>query len=301
MPGTTIGLLHPGEMGAAVGRCLVEQGHTVLWVPQGRGPATTHRAAAAGLTEAGSLDDLARRSEVVLSVCPPQAARAVAESVIGAKGGFGGRYVDANAIAPQTVRTLAEAVTKAGAGFTDGGIIGLPPRPGSAGPSAAPGSPGGPGFYLSGDGAAEVAALFDGTPVRAEVVDGGVGAASAVKLAYAAWTKGSAALLLAARALARAERVEGTLMAEWGVSQPALGQRADAAARSAATKGWRWDAEMTEIATAMAGAGLPDGFHQAAAQIFRCAPTADPAELGDIAPGDVTELVLEALTGEHLS
>jgi 3-hydroxyisobutyrate dehydrogenase-like beta-hydroxyacid dehydrogenase len=292
MPGTTIGLLHPGEMGSAVGRCLVEQGHTVLWVPQGRGPATAHRATAAGLTEAASLDDLTGRSEVIVSVCPPHAARAVAESVIGAQGGFGGRYVDANAIAPQTVRTLAEVVTKAGAGFTDGGIIGLPPQPGSAS---------GPGFYLSGDGAAEVAALFDGTPVRAEVVDGGVGAASAVKLAYAAWTKGSAALLLAARALARAERVEGTLMAEWGVSQPALGQRAEAAARSAAAKGWRWHTEMTEIATAMAGAGLPDGFHQAAAQIFRCAPTADPAALGEIAPGDVTELVLEALTGEHLS
>jgi hypothetical protein len=301
MPGTTVGLLHPGEMGAALGRCLVEQGHTVLWVPQGRGPATAHRAAAAGLTEAGSLDDLTRRSEVIVSVCPPKAARAVAESVIGARGGFGGRYVDANAIAPQTARTLADVVTKAGAGFTDGGIIGLPPKPGSPDLPSEPGSPGGPGFYLSGDGAAGVAALFDGTPVRAEVVDGGVGAASAVKLAYAAWTKGSAALLLTARALARAERVEGTLLAEWGVSQPALGQRAEAAARSAATKGWRWDAEMTEIATAMAGAGLPDGFHQAAAQIFRCAPAADPAALGDMAPGDVTELVLEALTGEHLS
>jgi 3-hydroxyisobutyrate dehydrogenase-like beta-hydroxyacid dehydrogenase len=292
MPGTTIGLLHPGEMGAAVGRGLVKQGHTVLWVPQGRGAATAHRAAAAGLTEAASLDDLTGRAEVVLSVCPPHAARAVAESVIGAQGGFGGRYVDANAIAPQTVRAVAEVVTKGGAGFTDGGIIGLPPKPGSAS---------GPSFYLSGDGAAEVAALFDGTPVRAQVVDGGVGAASAVKLAYAAWTKGSAALLLAARALARAERVEGTLLAEWGVSQPALGQRADSAARSAATKGWRWDAEMTEIATAMAGAGLPDGFHRAAAEIFRCTPAADPAALHEMAPGDVTELVLEALTGEHLS
>jgi 3-hydroxyisobutyrate dehydrogenase-like beta-hydroxyacid dehydrogenase len=292
MPGTTVGLLHPGEMGAAVGRCLVDQGHTVLWLPQGRSPATAHRAAAAGLTEAGSLEDLAGRSGVILSICPPHAARAVAESVAGVPGGFGGRFVDANAVAPQTVRVLAEVVTKTGAGFTDGGIIGLPPQPGS---------PDGPGFYLSGDGAAEVAALFAGSPVRAEVVDGGVGAASAVKLAYAAWTKGSAALLLAARALARAERVEGTLMAEWGVSQPALGQRAEAAARSAATKGWRWDAEMTEIATAMAAAGLPDGFHRAAAEIFRCAPAADPAALADRAPGDVMELVLEALTGEHLS
>src|ERR1700760_4353156 len=155
MPGTTIGLLHPGEMGSAVGRCLVEQGHTVLWVPQGRGTATAHRAAAAGLTEAASLDDLAGRSEGVLSV------------------------------SPQTVRALAEVVTKAGADFTDGGIIGLPPKPGSAD---------GPGFYLSGDGAAAVVALFGGTPIRAEVVGGGIGAASAVKLAYAAWTKGSAAL-----------------------------------------------------------------------------------------------------------
>ena len=310
MPGTTVGLLHPGEMGAALGRCLVEQGHTVLWAPQGRGPATAHRAAAAGLTEAASLADLTARSAVILSVCPPQAARAVAESVTGAPGGFGGLYVDANAIAPQTVRALAEVVTKAGAAFTDGGIIGLPPRPGSSdllsqpgspgGPSQ-PGSPGGPGLYLSGDGAAEVAALFGGTPVRAEVVDGGVGAASAVKLAYAAWTKGSAALLLAARALARAERVEGTLLAEWGVSQPALGRGAESAAQSAAAKGWRWDAEMTEIATAMAGAGLPDGFGRAAAEIFRCAPTADPAALSDVAPGDVVELVLEALTGDHLS
>jgi uncharacterized protein DUF1932/6-phosphogluconate dehydrogenase-like protein len=299
MPGTTIGLLHPGEMGSAVGRCLVEQGHTVLWAPVGRGQATTHRAAAAGLTEAGSLADLAARSEVILSVCPPRAARAVAESVTGA--GFGGRYVDANAIAPQTVRAVAEVVAKGGGTLIDGGIIGLPPKPGSQDLPSEPGSPGGPRLYLSGDGAAETAALFAGTPVRAEVVEGGVGAASAVKLAYAAWTKGSAALLLAARALARAERVEGTLMAEWGVSQPALGQRAVSAARSAATKGWRWDAEMTEIATAMAGAGLPDGFGQAAAEIFRCAPAADPDALKSMAPGDVVELVLEALTGEHLS
>jgi len=290
MPGTTIGLLHPGEMGAAIGRCLVEQGHTVLWLAQDRGPDTAHRAAAAGLTEAASLADLSGRAEVIFSVCPPQAARAVAESVAAA--GFGGRYVDANAIAPQTTRAVGEVLAKAGATFTDGGIIGLAPKPGAAQ---------GPRFYLSGDGAAEVAALFDGSPVRGEVVDGGIGAASAVKLAYAAWTKGSAALLLAARALARAERVEGMLTAEWGVSQPGLSQRAESAARSAAAKGWRWDAEMTEIAAAMADAGLPAGFHRAAAEVFRCAPRADPAELAESAPGDVLELVLEALTGEHLS
>jgi 3-hydroxyisobutyrate dehydrogenase-like beta-hydroxyacid dehydrogenase len=292
MSGRTIGLLHPGEMGAAIGRCLAERGHTVLWVSQGRGPATAQRAAAAGLTDAGTLAALRERAEVILSVCPPHAARAVAESVARNPGGFGGLYVDANAIAPQTVRAVAAEVTKPGAVFTDGGIIGPPPQPGS---------PDGPRLYLSGEGAAEVAALFDGTPVRTEPVDGGIGAASAVKMAYAAWTKGTAALVLAARALARAEQVEGTLIAEWALSQPGLGRRAELAAESAATKGWRWDAEMTEIATAMADAGLPDGFHQAAGQVYRYAPRADPATLAEAAPGDVVELVLEALNGEHIA
>ena len=88
-------------------------------------------------------------------------------------------------------------------------------------------------------------------------------------MAYASWTKGSAALLLAARALARTEGVEPALLAEWGISQPGLERRSDAANGSAAAKGWRWVAEMEEIAATMAAAGLPEGFHQAAAEIYR--------------------------------
>ena len=289
MTGQTIGLLHPGEMGAAVGRGLTEQGHTVLWVSEDRSPATAQRAEAAGLTDAGSLGALLGRAEVVLSVCPPQAAQAVAADV--AKGGFSGLFMDANAIAPRTVRAVAATVTQAGATFVDGGIIGPPPQPGANH---------GPRLYLAGAGSETVAALFTGTAVTTCLVDGEAGAASAVKMAYAAWTKGSAALMLAARALARTQRVEGTLLAEWGASQPQLSARVEAAAQSAAAKGWRWDPEMNEIALAMADAGLPDGFHLAAAEVYRCAPRADPAALADTAPGDVVELVLEALAGEHL-
>ena len=73
----------------------------------------------------------------------------------------------------------------------------------------------------------------------------------------------------AARALARAGGVEEALLAEWAISQPGLGERSARAAGSAAAKGWRWIAEMEEIAEAMAAAGLPDGFHQAAAEIYR--------------------------------
>ena len=250
----TIGLFHPGEMGAAVGRCLRERGHTVLWASEGRGVATAARAVDAGLTDAGTAAKITSRADVIISVCPPHAAAGIARQVAG----FGGVYVDANAISPATAREVAGIVEGDGAAYVDGGIIGTPPV-----------APGFIRLYLSGTRAEEVRALFDGTAVTARVVGGEVGAASAVKMAYASWTKGSAALLLAARALAQAEGVEDTLLAEWGLSQPGLEERAVRAAGAAAAKGWRWIAEMEEIAASMAADGLPAGFHRAAADIYR--------------------------------
>jgi transcription initiation factor TFIIIB Brf1 subunit/transcription initiation factor TFIIB len=93
-------------------------------------------------------------------------------------------------------------------------------------------------------------------------------------MAYAAWTKGSAALLLAAREAARAHGVEDALRAEWERSQPALDGRLRSAQDSAQAKGWRWIAEMEEIAATFEAAGLPGGFHEAAAEIYRRAAAA---------------------------
>ena len=258
---TVIGLLHPGEMGAAVAGCLTARGLEVGWVPDGRSPATAGRAAAAGLTAVLAVSELATRAGFILSICPPHAALEVARAVAGAPGGFPGIFVDANAISPGTAGAVRTVVEQAGASYVDGGIIGLPPG-GAAGSTR---------LYLSGPRAAEVRDLFAGTGLDARVIDTGPGSvtASAVKMAYAGWTKGTAALLLAVRALARADGVEDTLLGEWALSQPELADRSAAAARSAAAKGWRWTGEMTEIAASMAEAGLPDGFHQAAADIFR--------------------------------
>ena len=262
-----MGLLHPGEMGAAVGQCLAAAGHRVLWVPSGRSPASAARAEAAGLTAvaAKGLAGLVREADVIVSVCPPHAALDVARQVTG----FGGVYVDANAVSPGTAREIARIVEAGGASYVDGGIIGTPPV-----------APGFIRLYLSGARAGEVQRLFAGGDVDARVIGGGASvassaaatsavAASAVKMAYASWTKGSAALLLTARALARAEGVEEALLAEWGISQPGLAERSAGAAGSAAAKGWRWVAEMEEIAAAMAAAGLPGGFHRAAAEVYR--------------------------------
>ncbi len=137
MSETLIGLLHPGEMGAAVAACLTGRGYQVLWVPAGRGPATQARAAAAGLTAAAGPDaagqaaDLARRAGIILSVCPPHAALEVARAVAAA--GFTGIYADANAISPGTAHQVRSIVETAGARYVDGGIIGLPAVPGARG------------------------------------------------------------------------------------------------------------------------------------------------------------------------
>jgi 3-hydroxyisobutyrate dehydrogenase-like beta-hydroxyacid dehydrogenase len=245
----TVGLLHPGEMGAAVGAVLRSQGHRVTWASTGRSEETRARAEAAGLEDVGTPAEVAR-SEVVLSVCPPQAALEVARSL----GPLDGLYVDANAISPATARAVEAAVRAAGGDYVDGGIVGSPPH-----------DPGTTRLYLSGERAAEVAELFAGSALEPRVVPN----ASALKMAYAAWTKGTAAMLLAIRELAVAEGVEDALRAEWQLSLPELPDRHERAVRSAKRKGWRWVGEMEEIARSFEDAGLPGGFHRAAAEVYR--------------------------------
>jgi 3-hydroxyisobutyrate dehydrogenase-like beta-hydroxyacid dehydrogenase len=267
-----IGLLHPGEMGAAVGAALRAKDETVLWASSGRSAATAERARAAGLEDVEAVEELARRSDVIIVLCPPAAAVDVARSVPH----FAGIYVDANAVSPATARTISGLVGR----YVDGGVVGSPPR-----------EPGSTRLYLSGAEAAFVAELFAGTIVDARVVSEDVAAASAVKMAYAAWTKGTAALLLAIRALARVEGVEETLLEEWRTSLPELPDRSVAGARSALAKGWRWVGEMDEIADTFAAAGLPEGFHRAAAEVYRRSPHAPVDE-------ESLEKVLAALSAE---
>jgi 3-hydroxyisobutyrate dehydrogenase-like beta-hydroxyacid dehydrogenase len=236
--------------------------HRVVWASEGRSTETRRRAEEAELEDAGSVEELVSRSDVILSVCPPHAALEVAGSVAG----FRGVFVDANAIAPATAREVAAVVAAGGADCVDGGIVGAPPR-----------AVGTTRLYLSGPEAESVAGLFAGSVVDVLVLSGDVGAASALKMTYAAWTKGTAGLLLAIGELARAEGVEPALHEEWRSSLPDLPERSQRAARSAEAKGWRWVGEMEEIAATFAAAGLPDGFHRAAAEVFRTLPRAGQA------------------------
>jgi 3-hydroxyisobutyrate dehydrogenase-like beta-hydroxyacid dehydrogenase len=253
---TTIGLLNPGEMGSMVGAAVRSGGARVLWAGEGRSGATRKRASDAGLEDAGSVASVVAASDVILSVCPPHAAVDVATQVAALR--FGGIFVDGNAVSPATAREIGGIVEKGGATFVDGGIIGPPPE-----------KPGTTRFYVSGAGAERISRLLTAGALEAPVVPGGPGAASALKMAYASWTKGSSALLLAVCALASAEGVADSLLREWQISQRDLPARSEGSAKSNAKKAWRFVGEMEEIAATYSAAGLPDGFHQGAAEIYR--------------------------------
>lgn len=245
----TTAFLHPGAMGASLAATCSGRR---IWASADRSPETRARAEQAGIDDAGSLDELVAEADTIVSICPPDQAEAVAREV--ARLGFDGVYVDANAISPATARAVGSHFRR----FVDGGVIGPPvDRAGNT------------RLYLSGPGAIDVAARWDGSPLDVRAIDGGPGAASALKMCYAAWTKGSAALLLAVNALAQIEHVSDALMSEWAISQPGLGDRSAATASGVAPKAWRFAGEMDEIAATFAGADLPAGFHEAAAETYR--------------------------------
>ena len=247
-----IGLLHPGAMGVTVGVALAESGHRVHWASEGRSAATAKRAASSGFADRQSLSNLTRAVDGIISVCPPEAALAVAGSV--AQSSFSGLYVDANAVSPDTGTRLAGLL---GERYIAGGIVGPPAR-----------SPGSTRLFLSGPSAAEAADWFGAGFIETVALGDGLSAAKALKMCYAAYTKGASALLLAIRALAESEGVTDALLAEWSRSQPGLAERSVRMAENVSPKAWRFVGEMREIAATFEAAGMPGGFHGAAASVY---------------------------------
>jgi 3-hydroxyisobutyrate dehydrogenase-like beta-hydroxyacid dehydrogenase len=194
---------------------------------------------------------------------------------------FSGTYVDANAVSRATAEQIGSIVSRAGASFVDGGIIGAPVK-----------QPGTTRLYLSGKEAEQIAALFAKSMLDARAIGVDPGAASALKVAYAAWTKCTDALILAIRAYAGYEGVDQALLAEWAISQPTLTNKCERAAAVAVPKAWRYVGEMNEISHAFKVAGLPTGFHRAAAEL--CERLACFKDQTDPPPSVAT--VLESLT-----
>ncbi|MGI9584242.1 MAG: DUF1932 domain-containing protein [Acidimicrobiia bacterium] len=223
----------------------------VMWASEGRSPETHDRAQSSNLVDVQTPEDLVDQCDVLISVCPPDAAVDLAATI--RDHGFDGVYVDANAIAPDTARHIGSMFGR----FVDGGIVGPPPN-----------EPDTTRLYLAGYDADLVASLWESSNLDARVLAGPVGSASALKASYAGWSKGTSALLLAIRAFAAANDVEDALLAEWESSIPGLVSRSDATSARIGLKAWRFESEMAEIAAAMETAGLPAGFLEASKDIY---------------------------------
>ena len=249
-----IGILHPGEMGSAVAATLRNTGHEVSWVSEGRSLRSRARAESAGITDAGTLAHLCENCPVILSVCPPEFVADLADRVLAQ--GFRGTYLDANAISPAHKQAIAARMQAAGVRFVDGGIVGLPPK-----------SRGQSWLYLSGEHADSIAGLFQSGPLEAEVIGTEIGKASALKMCFAAHSKGSIALLAAVMGAADHLGVLDDLRRQWARQGPTL-EKSEGHILRAAPKAWRWVPEMHEIASTLEASGMPPGFHQAAAEIF---------------------------------
>jgi 3-hydroxyisobutyrate dehydrogenase-like beta-hydroxyacid dehydrogenase len=255
MAGQRIGIVHPGQMGIVVAVSAHNSGNEVFWVSEGRSAATRERASNAGFEDAATLAKLCDLCPVIVSVCPPEFAEQMAEQV--ARHSYPGTYVDANAISPERVQRIARRLEECGARFVDGGIIGPPAITRNR-----------TWLYLAGQHAAEIAPCFSSGPIEVEILAGGIGRASALKMCFAAYSKGSIALACSVLAAAEQLDVLDDLKRQWARSGPSLPELEREISR-AAPKAWRFSSEMHEIAATFQSAGLPPEFHRAAAEIFR--------------------------------
>ncbi len=251
-----IGFLHPGAMGISLAASAQNSGNEAYWISNGRSPETRQRAEEHNLSDLQTLPLLTQTCSVIISICPPYAAEEVAKSV--AAQNFDGLYVDANAISPQRALRIQEIVEKAGARFVDGSVIGGPAWKANN-----------TWLQLSGGYAQDVARFFCEGPLETNIIGNEIGKASALKMTYAAYSKGTTALLAAILAAAENFDVRNELEAQWAKYEPEFVEEAHTRTKRVTAKAWRFAGEMDEIAETFAEAGLPSGFHEAAGEIYQ--------------------------------
>jgi 3-hydroxyisobutyrate dehydrogenase-like beta-hydroxyacid dehydrogenase len=257
----TIGLLSPGDMGHTVGQVLVSHGLSVITCLRGRSKRTGLLAEKAGITDVSNYEALVRESQLILSILVPAQAKQAAGEVATALEKTRNEivYVDCNAISPQTVCEVGEIIDRAGGRFVDASIIGLPPKKGVS-----------TRFYASGSAAHIFEELTQyGLDVRA--IGEEVGMASALKMCYAALTKGLTALSTELLTAAQVMGVSETLREEFELSQPALYKRMEMTLPSMPERSRRWVGEMEEIAATFAHVGLTPKILEGAAEMYRFA------------------------------
>jgi 3-hydroxyisobutyrate dehydrogenase-like beta-hydroxyacid dehydrogenase len=212
----------------------------------------------AGIADVPSYQALVQAADLILSILVPDQAVQAAQQVAQALSETGATliYADCNAIAPQTVQQIGAIMAAAGGRFVDASIIGPPPR-----------KPGATRFYASGPDLADFLAL---NQFGLEIISLGpeIGHASAIKMCYAALTKGLSALSLELLIAGKALGVLEPLLAEFQLSQSGH-LKAMERLTGVPTKSRRWVGEMEEIAQTFEQVGLTPRILAGAADMYR--------------------------------
>ena len=270
--GITVGIISPGDMGHVVSRVLIDHGLRVVSCLAERSQRTQRLAAKAGVTDLLSYAELVEQADLILSILVPAQAVKAAQRVAEATTQADVLYVDCNAVAPRTVKKIDRIIKKVGGNFLDASIIGPPPRSDES-----------TRFYASGPNVGQLNILNQyGLEIRPLGQE--IGQASAIKMCYAALTKGLTALCAELLTAAETLGVSADLAEEFELSQTALYQRMQKGLPSLPSKSRRWIGEMEEIAVTFADVGLTPNILAGAADIFRFISQTELASLSPEQP-----------------
>lgn len=273
MPNETlkVGILSPGDMGSGTGRRLHANGAEVYGVLTGRSELTRTRAVECGFIDAGSIDELVKKVDIILSILVPSEAKAIAHDVAEAMKRTGATpvFADCNAIAPVTVEAIEQEIRAAGAEFVDAGIIGGPPSDRAE-----------TYFHCSGPNTAPFEKLGEyGLTVM--VTGPRIGQASGLKMVFASSTKGTTALWTELLTAARALGLEDALDNMLGDNVTYKAQKRGIPIMPHRSR--RWVGEMEEIALTFKTLGMTPKILEGAADMYRFV---GGTKLGDQMPRD---------------
>lgn len=244
-----------GMMGGAIARTLVAGGAGVQTSLAGRSAETVARAHKMNV---GVAEDaaLVTAADVVLSIVPPRDADVIADRFLPliAAAERPPLFIDCNAISPERAARLHDRFAALGLPFADGAIIGQPAETARLRPR----------MYLSGD-AAGVAPQIASFGVDCRALDGKLGAASELKMAYSALTKGFQAL---ASLVAMVPGSPARLLEELSLSQPELLEWLRERLPLMYAKAYRWDRELEEVGDFFATRGGDRRMFDSAASLY---------------------------------
>ena len=271
----TVAVISPGDMGHVVGKVIRDKGYRVITSLSTRSALSCARAARSGMEDVESLQGVLQEADAVLSIMPPERALSFAVAAAGAVSKDDQPiFADCNAISPATTQKMRDVVEFSGMEFVKIGIVGPPPGRGGVETR----------FYAAGP-ALDKLAFLDGGGINYKRLGTNCGQAAAIKMCYAALTKGTMTLHTAVLTTAELLGVSDVLHNELAASQPFHWELMNRRVPFYPADAGRWAGEMDEISETFVNAGMTGNLHKGAADVFRMldkTPLADETrETGD--------------------